>query len=166
MEIVISDSSTLILLTKSKLIDLTLDYFDIIIPTVVYEEIIIGKLNNMQDAFEIESLVNSNRIKIKDPKDTKLIETLEKNFNLDVGELKAIALAKEQNKSIFIDDKKGLSVCKLLNIETYTVIRLLNTFYLTKLLTKEELKEKLEILKIKGRYTVEDLKEIDYLIRR
>ena len=165
MEIVISDSSTLILLTKAKLIDLTLKYFDIVVPTIVYEEIERGKSQNIEDAFEIEELVNSRKIKIKDPKDKHLINMLTKKFSLDVGELHAIALAKEENKSIFVDDKKGLCVCKLLNIDTYTAIRLLNTFYLTKLLTKEELKEKLEILRIKGRYTIDDLKETEFLTR-
>lgn len=156
MEIVISDASTLILLTKAKLIDLTLKYFDIVVPTIVYEEIERGKSQNIEDAFEIEELVNSRKIKIKNPKDKYLIDMLTKKFSLDVGALHAIALAKEENRSIFVDDKKGLCVCKLLNINTYTAIRLLNTFYLTKLLTKEELKEKLEILRIKGRYTIDE----------
>jgi predicted nucleic acid-binding protein len=159
MKIVISDSSSLILLSKSFLIETILEFFEIIIPSVVYDEILKGKQKNHIDAFEIEQLVKDNKIKIKNP-DQKAINILKNNYNLDVGELHAISLAKEHHTSIFIDDKKGIIVCKLLDIETYTVINLLKILYVTKTINKTKLKMSIDILKENARYTKEDLKEI------
>jgi len=164
MEIIISDSSTLILLTKSKLIYLTMDFFDLIIPSVVYSEVIKGKESNHADAFEIERLVEERRIHVKNPKDQKLIVNLRLNYKIDEGELFAIALAKELGKGIFIDDKKGIMICKLLNIETYTALRLLNEFYLTGKVTKTELSKAITILENVGRYSTDELITVKKLL--
>lgn len=163
MKIVISDSSSLILLSKINLIETLLDYFEIIIPSIVYQEILKGKQKNHLDAFEIEQLVKNKKIKINNP-NQKTINLLKNNYNLDVGELHAISLAKEKNTSIFIDDKKGIFVCKLLNIETYTVINILKILYITKIINKLKLKTSIEILKENARYTKEDLNELNKLV--
>lgn len=160
MQVVISDSSTLILLTKSNLIEVILEYFQIFIPSFVYQEVLEGKKKNYLDAYKIENLVISKRINIRDSKDKELFNIIKNNYKLGVGELHAIVVAKEMNCPIFLDDKKGITVCNIFNIEIYTALNLLKTLYLTKIIDKKKYKESLEILKENARYSKEDLEDL------
>lgn len=163
MKIVISDSSTLILLTKSNLIDIILVYFQIFIPSFVYKEILEGKKKGFSDAFRIEQLILSKKINIKDSNDKKLFNLIKNNYKLDVGELHAIVVAKENDYPIFLDDKKGLVVCKIFNIESYTALNLLKVLFITKIINKIQFNLSLDLLKENARYSKEDLKEIEFL---
>jgi len=157
MEIVISDSSTLILLTKSKFITDILLYFEIIIPTIVYKEIIKGKEQNYSDAFDIEYFVAIGKIRIKDPSKEKVLE-LSNKFNIVKGELHAVALCLEnKNRIIFMDDKKGIRVCNLIGIKVYTALTLLNIFYKSKIISKKKADNYFLDLKTFGRYTTDEL---------
>lgn len=163
MKIVISDSSTLILLTKSNLTDIILNYFQIFIPSLVYEEILEGKKRGFPDAFKIDQLIISKKINIKDSNNEKLFNLIKNNYKLDVGELHAIVVAKENNYPIFLDDRKGLVVCKIFNIEAYTALNLLKILFITKIITKKQFNLSLEILKENARYSKDDFKEIEFL---
>jgi predicted nucleic acid-binding protein len=111
MEIVISDSSTLILLTKSKLINNIIQHFELIIPSIVYAETQKGKEKGYIDAYVVEDLVNIGKIKIKEPSKETILQ-ISNQFKLVKGELYAVALCLEnKNRVIFMDDKKGIRIC-------------------------------------------------------
>jgi|GEM_PF-2172860 len=156
MEIVVSDSSTLILLVKSEIINELLDLVTIIIPPQVYQEIEEGKRKQKPDAFVIDELIEKKLIKIKEPKE-KIVKSIEKLYNLDKGELYAIALAKELNKDIWIDDKEGMLVCKKLNLNYFTAIMILSVFYLSKNITFDKAIKSLELLIKYGWYKKEEI---------
>jgi hypothetical protein len=160
MEIVISDSSTLILLSKSKLISIIKSILKIYIPEIVYLEIIRGKEKNHKDAYEIEDMIKNKEIIIINP-NQKTVSELEKIYKIDAGELYAIALAKELNKIILIDDKKGINACNYLNIKLYTSLTLLELLFEEEIISKEEAKESLKLLETYGRYSKDKIKNIE-----
>jgi predicted nucleic acid-binding protein len=159
MEIVISDSSTLILLTKSKLINNIIQHFELIIPSIVYAETQKGKEKGYIDAYVVEDLVNIGKIKIKEPSKETILQ-ISNQFKLVKGELYAVALCLEnKNRVIFMDDKKGIRICNLLGIEVYTALSLLKIFFQSKLITKQNAEEYFYFLKKFGRYTDYELNE-------
>ena len=159
MEIVISDASTLILLTKSKFINNIIQHFELIIPSIVYAEIQKGKEKGHIDAYVVEELVNIGKIKIKDPSKETILK-INNQFKLVKGELYAVALCLEnKNRVIFMDDKRGIRVCNFLEIDVYTALSLLKIFYLSKLITKQNAEEYFYSLKRFGRYTDDELNE-------
>jgi predicted nucleic acid-binding protein len=159
MKFVISDSSTLILLAKSNLLKLCIDIFDIIIPDIVYKEILKGKEKNYKDAFKIESFIKNKKIKIENPKN-KTIEQYRNLFALDSGELYALCLAKEKNKDVLIDDKKGINVCCILNIKFYTSLNILLLLYDLNKISKNKALENLDLLNYFGRFSLLDIQKI------
>jgi predicted nucleic acid-binding protein len=156
MEIVVSDSSTLILLVKSEIINELLDLVTIIIPSQVYHEIKEGKRKQKPDAFVIDELIEKKSIKIKIPKE-EIVKSIEKLYNLDKGELYAIALAKELNTDIWIDDKEGMLVCKKLYLNYFTAMMVLSELYLSKKIKVDKAKKSLELLIKCGWYKKEEI---------
>ena len=156
MEIVVSDSSTLILLVKSEIINELLDLVIIIIPSQVYHEIEEGKRKQKPDAFVIDELIEKKLIKIKIPKE-EIVKSIEKLYNLDKGEIYAIALAKELNTDIWIDDKEGMLVCKKLYLNYFTAMMVLNELYLSKKIKVDKAKKSLELLIKFGWYKKEEI---------
>jgi len=104
MKLVVGDSSSLILLAKADILSDLLNYVEIIIPTIVFNEIMVGKIKNKQDAYYIEKLILDYKIKIENPNE-KLVSQIKFLYKLDEGELYAIALAKERSLNLLIDDK-------------------------------------------------------------
>ncbi|MEI8364125.1 MAG: hypothetical protein WCF78_01570 [archaeon] len=163
MEIVISDSSTLILLSKSKLLIKLIQFIKIYIPKIVYSEVLKGKEKNYSDAFEIENLVTNQKIVISEPSQ-KMVNEIAKLYKIDIGELYAIALAKELNKIILIDDKKGINACKSLHLKLYTSWLLLFEMHKNKFITCEDTKESLNLLIMNGRFNKYEIEEMNKLI--
>ena len=163
MEIVISDSSTLILLSKSKLLLKLVQFVKIYIPKIIYNEVLKGKEKNYKDAFEIENLVNQQKIIISEPSQ-KIVNEINALYVMDTGELYAIALAKELNKIILIDDRKGINACNNLNLQLYTSLSLLQLMFEQKIISKPEAEESLNLLEINGRYNKQKIELIRKLI--
>ncbi len=159
MRLVISDASTLILLTKSELIIPLLSKFKIIIPKEVYLEILKGKEKGKQDAYQIDVFVKQNKIQIKQPKE-KTVNLIKELCVLDIGELYAIALAKDLNLSILIDDKKGISTCNSFNIYFLTALQILKLLYINKYINKTKALDSLANLKKNGRYKENEINKI------
>ncbi|MFH0906504.1 MAG: hypothetical protein V1824_04160 [archaeon] len=156
MELIISDTSSLILLTKIKIINNVLEVYEIIIPNKVYLEIIAGKEKIHTDAFEIEDLINNNIIKIKEP-NIEAVNYLENNFKLDAGELYAIALARQLDQRVLIDDKKGINTCKALNIKYFNVLGLLELLFISNIIDEKKILNALELLSIHAWYKPNEL---------
>jgi len=129
---IISDSTALIILFDLDRIELLENLFDIVyIPPIVLEEISVKYPIVLPPFIRVE--------KLKDNESFNSLKML-----LDLGESEAIALAKEKNLSIIIDEKRGRKIAKGMGLK---VIGLLGIVYLNAkkgFLTKSEANEFLE----------------------
>ena len=147
------DSSTLILISKIELLDLFLDNVrvEVAIPKAVHEECC-GGLRTL-DSLMIEKAVDESRISVKTVKNKKLVEKLQADFTMGRGESEAIALAIQENALLVgIDDKRGISACKLAGIPFTTAIGILLRSREKELIGLEDSVIRLSSLGRKGRY--------------
>jgi predicted nucleic acid-binding protein len=103
-QLIISDTTSLIVLEKQNQLSLLCKLFDtVIIPHAVYKELLIGlesdKTIKAFTCLKIENIVYSERLQ-----DLLLI--------LDQGESEAIELAVNKNLPLIIDEKKGRKIAK------------------------------------------------------
>ena len=135
---IISNSSPLIHLTKlGKINHLISKEKQIIIPTAVYNEVvIIGKEKKYAESFIIEKMINNGEIVVKKTgnHDKSLYPFLGE------GEIEAIELAKMEEKLVLIDDKKARNVADLLKIEFQTTIVTIFELLLTNYINFSEYK--------------------------
>ncbi len=160
MKLIVGDASSLILLAKANILDDLLELTDIIVPTIVYDEIMKGKEKNKQDAYYIEQLINLNKIKIEDPQDIN-VSQIKFLYRLDAGELYAITLAKEKSIDLLIDDRDGIIVCHKLNVRIHTALMILEELIIGKFISIDKARFALALLIENGRYTSEDIKNIN-----
>ena len=129
---IVSDSTTLIILSDLKRLDLLENLFKkVYIPSSVYKEVNVYGTFHLGDFIEIIEVSNS-----------KLLESLKRL--LDLGESEAIALAKERNLPLIIDEKKGRKIALNLDLK---ILGLLGIIYLNikrEFLTKQEAEEFLQ----------------------
>ena len=129
---IISDSTALIVLFDLERIELLENLFEkVYITPVILKEISVKYPIVLPPFIKVEKL-----------QDCTLFNAL--NMLLDLGESEAIALAKEKNLSIIIDEKKGRKIAKELDLK---VIGLLGVVYLNVkkgFLTKNEASEFVE----------------------
>ena len=112
---IVSDSTTLIILFDLDRIELLENLFDMVyITPIVLEEISVKY-----------PLVLPSFMSVKRLKDDELFNSLK--MLLDLGESEAIALAKERELSIIIDEKRGRKIAKGMGLK---VIGLLGVVYL------------------------------------
>ena len=123
---IISDSTALIILFDLDRVELLENLFErVYITPIVLDEISVRYPVVLPSFMKVEKL-----------KDDKLFNTLK--MLLDFGESEAIALAKEKNLTIIIDDKRGRKIAKEMDLK---VIGLLGVVYLNVkkgFLTKDE----------------------------
>ena len=155
---IVTDSSTLILLTKIGVIDILLKDIneDLVLTPEVYDEVIIKETD---DAKIIKQRIKENKILIKEMKNKKLFNNIIKDFNIEIGESSAIALSLENNALLFVDDRKAINACKALNIEFATALSLLRDMYKKKLMSMEEMLGHLRLLWIYGRYSSNEIEK-------
>ncbi len=170
MIIVISDSSTLILVSKLEMLDLLIEVFErILIPKAVYiESVEQGRKLKKIDAFLIEKRINEGKIIIENIKNVTEKVVFMDNFNLHEGEAEALILYSEKNAELFgTDDYRTLKVCKILNIKYFTT-----PLFIIRCLEMKKLSKNIAILKFEkleefGWYSEEDMidfkKKIDKL---
>jgi len=112
---IVSDSTALIILFDLDRIELLENLFEIVyISPIVLEEISVKYPVVLPSFMRVEKL-----------KDDELFNSLK--MLLDLGESEAIALAKEKNLSIIIDEKRGRKIAKGVGLK---VIGLLGVVYL------------------------------------
>ncbi len=129
---IISDSTALIVLFDLDRVELLENLFEVVyITPIVLEEISFKYPVVLPPFMKVERL-----------KDNELFNSLK--IHLDLGESEAIALAKEKNLSLIIDEKKGRKIAKTMGLK---VIGLLGVVYLNVkkgFLTKREASEFME----------------------
>jgi len=160
MKLIVGDASSLILLAKANILDDLLELTDIIIPTIVQQEIMKGKEKNKQDAYYIEQLINQNKIQIEEPSEIN-VSKIKFIYRLDAGELYAITLAREKGIDLLIDDRDGIIVCHKLNIRIHTALTILEELIIGKFISIDKAKFALTLLIENGRYTPNDIKNIN-----
>ncbi|MEA3456150.1 MAG: hypothetical protein U9R26_06555 [Campylobacterota bacterium] len=114
MTVIVSDSTTIIVLLNIERMDILSNIFHkVYIPHKVYNEITIDEKIVLDDDLFVK----------KEIKEKALYRLLLKS--LDAGESEAIALSKEMNLSLIIDEKKGRKVASNLGINIFGLIGLL-----------------------------------------
>ena len=112
---IVSDSTALIILFDLERIELLENLFEVVyITPIVLEEVSVKYPVILPPFMRVETL-----------KDDELFNSLK--MLLDLGESEAIALAKEKNLSIIIDEKRGRKIAKGVGLK---VIGLLGVVYL------------------------------------
>jgi len=127
MQLIVSDSTTIITLLNIDRVDVLSNIFsEVYIPKRVYQEIVIEESIILNRDFFIQKEIG----------DKKLYNILSRN--LDTGESEAIVLAKEMDLSLIIDEKKGRKIASNLGINIFGFIGLLIINYKNRHLTKRE----------------------------
>jgi predicted nucleic acid-binding protein len=155
---IIFDSSTLILLARTDLLERFMRHMNqaIVIPKAVARESCEEKKS--LDALAIQRAIQEKRITVMGIKAIKLAKHLAKDFGLGQGETEAIALASSKKAQLLAtDDKRALLACRLLKIPYTTAIDILIRMSQKKILSEEETQLKLQALERYGRYKQEIL---------
>jgi len=139
---IISNSSPLIHLTRLGKIDYLITKEEsIVIPTAVYNEVVItGKERNYSESYIIEKYIKEGKILVNK------LEKFEKNFYppLGIGELEALELAKQKNIQLIIDDQKARNIAQILKIQHQTTIATIFELLLSKKIDKIEYKSNIK----------------------
>ena len=147
----IADATTLILLAKADVLEIFVEKNNIIIPPIVYKEVLKGKEKSRIDAFIIEKLVQEKKIKVKIPQNAtkKIIQHM---FNMQGGELEVIALAYNTQDTVLNDDKKGIHAAKALKLNFIGSLGVVVALQHAGRINKKEALEAIDILQAYGWY--------------
>ena len=148
---IVSNASPLIFLAKIGKLEL-LDNYEVTIAKQVYEEILRGGQSCREDSYKIESLVNSNRIKVEE---ISINKELDKQ-SLGAGEKAAISLAiTKKINLIMLDERKARRVAKFYKLTPRGTIGILTEALKKNKITKKEFKELVQKL-IKEGYRISE----------
>jgi predicted nucleic acid-binding protein len=160
--VLIFDSSTLILLAKSELLDIFLDDFQgtPCLPAAVEEESTCD--SSRPDGVLIQQRVREGRLAIEEIRQPKVLSRLIQDFRLGAGEAEALALALEQEETAIVatDDRNGIRACRVLRIDFVTSLGILVRAVENGLLTQEDGMRSLERLTAFGRFRDEIIEEV------
>ncbi|MDW7726428.1 MAG: hypothetical protein SCH70_04840 [Candidatus Methanoperedens sp.] len=149
----IFDSSSMILLAKAGVLEKLVAHREAVIPVLIYTEAVIrGKDKGREDAYRIESLIKSGKIKVQEPNKSTCIE-IRDLFGLHAGERDVLVLAKDMNiKCIVCDDKKAINAAKVLRFKFTTALNIIVAMCLKSEITKSEAEEMIDNLDEFGWY--------------
>jgi predicted nucleic acid-binding protein len=153
-DIVISDTTALIILAKSDAFALLSNLFQkIYIPQAVYDELMFKDdiVNYRIKAFD--------NIELKPVSDMATLERI-KRLKIDKGEVEAISLALELNLMLIIDERKGRKIAINQGLKIVGVLGILIENYRKKFLTHDEVKLKFLLFKEQGLRISEQLEKL------
>ena len=155
--IVIADTTPLISLMKIGRLDLIFHLFgEIMIPKAVFDELVY----NSRFPEESRQMKESSFIKTVVVEDIKSVELLRRSTGLDAGESEAIILSDKLKASILLmDEVKGRQVAKQMGIQIMGTIGMLLAAYRSEVLSKQEILQYINILKVSGRHVSDKLYE-------
>ena len=155
--IVISDTTPIISFLKIKRLDLLKTLFEIVqIPKSVFAEL----TENIKYRDEAEIIKNSMFIHVIDDIDENYVSLLRRSAGLDLGESEAIYLADNKKADLLLmDEARGREVASRMGIKIMGTIGILGLAYEVSLISKEEIKQAIEILRDSGRHISERLYE-------
>jgi len=157
---IVFNSSTLILLAKTELLDIFLAEFKdkVVIPKQVQKECCEEKQS--MDALVIQKAIQEKKLFVQPLKDKRLHGKILRDFPVGKGEAEALALAVSRKARLFAtDDKKAIQASKLLKIPFTTALGILLGMVEKGALEKHEARAKLEALRKHGRYKREIIED-------
>ena len=161
---IISDGTSIILLTKAGLLELFVNRNKVIVPKLVYGEVVKGKIKGRGDSMLVEKLVTEKKLSVM-PVNKATKNKIEKMFNLKGGELEVISLALGKPHAIITDDKKCLNAAKALKINFITSLDVIAVFYKKGIIKKESALECIDILEEYGWYARDLIKSYKEAIK-
>lgn len=150
MTTVVFDTSTLMLLAKSDLLQLIARQVNVLIPLEVQRESL--RKPALFDARHIQRLIDERVIQVGPHGARTLARQLEADFSLGRGEAACIALARQHRWTVASDDAQAIKTCKALGVPCVTALMFLVRSYEKKLIGQEMALAKLEKLKRYGWY--------------
>ena len=145
MNIIISDTTALIILAKSNHLNLLSNIIDkVYIPKAVMNEI--QYKNDI-----VKNLVESAKfIEVREVSDVNIFYDI-KSTNLDIGEVEAISLALEMDLRLIIDEKKGRKIAKEKGVNIIGLLGILEANFRLNFISYRELL-----------YILENFKRVNY----
>ena len=151
--IVISDTTALIILAKSDAFSLLSNLFQkIYIPQAVYDELM------FKDDIVNYRIKKFDRIEVKPVSDIVTLERI-KTLKIDKGEVEAISLALELNLMLIIDERKGRKIALNQGLKIVGVLGILIENYRQNFLTLDEIKLNFLLFKEQGLRVSEQLEK-------
>lgn len=154
------DSSTLILMAKTELLDLFLDNSGLkaFISKTVEKE---ATEKDSFDARLVERRIKEKKIFVKEVKNQGMVEKIGNDFRLDAGEAETIVLCVENRfRLIGTDDYNAMKACVVLNVPFTSAVEILLKLNQKKILNKEEALARLQQLEYYGRYSGEIIEDV------
>lgn len=148
---IIFDSSTLILLAKTEILELFISNFPsrILIPEKVMSEVAAGG----EETPLMIRFIEDKRIEVLKVRNDRSQRKLMQDFNIDIGEAEALILALQEGASLIAtDDRNAIRACKMLRLNFVTAIAILIRAFERGLIDKDEALLKLQKLQSFGRY--------------
>lgn len=153
MTLMVADSSALILLAKCGLLEIACDFFDVIVPAAVINEVASEKLvKNYPDAALISALTLEGAIKVQSPgSDRPPIP-----ISLHKGEGEALLLAIKLGRSLLAtDDGKAIKAARFFNVPFIVTPKIVVELFRLQKISLRKARESLEKLGKIGRYSPE-----------
>ena len=151
--IVISDTTPIISLLKVNRLYLLKKLFGtVLIPKAVFSEL----TENSRFQNEAESVKSCDFIQVVNEIDENYVSLLRRSTGLDLGESEAIYLSDNGKADMLLmDEVRGREVAARMGIRIMGTIGILALAYEDSLISKEEIKEAVEILRDAGRHISE-----------
>jgi hypothetical protein len=152
--IVISDTTPVISFLKIDRLDLLKTLFEVVqIPRSVFAELI----GNTKYRDEAEIIKKSPFIQVIDDNiDENYVSLLRRSIGLDLGESEAIYLSDNKKADLLLmDEVRGREVAIRMGIKIMGTIGILGLAYEDSLISKEEIKQAIDILRDSGRHISE-----------
>ena len=145
---IIKDAMVIIHLAKITLLEKSCEYFkNVIVPKMVYHEVLAGKDKGQVDVKIFTDLIKINKIKVKEIKDKDLIKK-EEEFNIQRGEAEALALYwQEESDYLATDDDNVRKKSIILGINLIGTLPIILKLYKEKLIKKDKFEESLNELR-------------------
>lgn len=154
MNIVISDTTALIILAKSDKLDLLSNLFkEVFIPLAVKDEL------NFKDDVVKYRIDKFDKISVKNISDIKTLNRIKK-LNIDAGEVEAISLAIELNLKLIIDERKGRQIAISQGLDVIGVLGILVENYRLDYISFEEAHYFFNLFKRNGLRVSDKLEEL------
>ncbi len=139
---IVKDAMVLIHLAKLSVLEKSCMFFkNVIIPELVYKEVLKGKNKNYVDVPIILKIIKNKKITVKKINNKNLIEKV-KQFNIQGGEAEVIALYwQEKSELIATDDDNVRKKRSLLDINVIGTPAILLKLYKEKIINKNKILE-------------------------
>ena len=157
MKVIVADSCSLILLTKCNLPETFAEFFSVLAPDAVFNEVVNkNTIEKFPDAKIISSLVAEKKIKVVKAK----ISAKRLPISMGRGEMEALLLAKQTaNAMLLTDDGKAIKACRYLNLPFIISPKVAVELYRLNMIDFSKTKSSIEKMKIIGRYSPDIIAE-------